>query len=98
MRLINESMDDCLPLMFSPVRSTDPPGASVGGAPGGCQKEDESKEAHDDSGGGDEGDEEQQETADSLATAAIISEDPHTVLVEFSSVVADTQEYIIGVR
>uniref|UniRef100_A0A8C5F7A0 E4F transcription factor 1 n=1 Tax=Gadus morhua TaxID=8049 RepID=A0A8C5F7A0_GADMO len=65
-------------------------------AKGGCQKEDESKEAHDDSGGGDEGDEEQQETADSLATAAIISEDPHTVLVEFSSVVADTQEYIIG--
>nr|XP_014351540.1 PREDICTED: transcription factor E4F1-like [Latimeria chalumnae] len=27
--------------------------------------------------------------------ATIISEDPHTVLVEFSSVVADTQEYII---
>lgn len=35
---------------------------------------------------------------DSLATAAIISEDPHAVLVEFSSVVADTQEYIIKVR
>lgn len=34
---------------------------------------------------------------DSLATAAIISEDPHAVLVEFSSVVADTQEYIIKV-
>uniref|UniRef100_H3AGM1 C2H2-type domain-containing protein n=1 Tax=Latimeria chalumnae TaxID=7897 RepID=H3AGM1_LATCH len=29
--------------------------------------------------------------------ATIISEDPHTVLVEFSSVVADTQEYIIEV-
>lgn len=29
------------------------------------------------------------------ATTAIISEDPHAVLVEFSSVVADTQEYII---
>uniref|UniRef100_A0A3B4BA96 Transcription factor E4F1 n=1 Tax=Periophthalmus magnuspinnatus TaxID=409849 RepID=A0A3B4BA96_9GOBI len=28
-------------------------------------------------------------------TAALISEDPHAVLVEFSSVVADTQEYII---
>ncbi|XP_055991201.1 transcription factor E4F1 isoform X2 [Sorex fumeus] len=27
--------------------------------------------------------------------AAVLSEDPHTVLVEFSSVVADTQEYII---
>jgi len=35
---------------------------------------------------------------ESLATAAIISEDPHAVLVEFSSVVADTQEYIIKVR
>ena len=40
--------------------------------------------------------EEQQESTDSVA-ATIISEDPHTVLVEFSSVVADTQEYIIGV-
>ncbi|KAI4896798.1 hypothetical protein NFI96_026707 [Prochilodus magdalenae] len=39
--------------------------------------------------------EEQQESTDSVA-ATIISEDPHTVLVEFSSVVADTQEYIIG--
>ncbi|XP_072299498.1 transcription factor E4F1 [Eucyclogobius newberryi] len=29
------------------------------------------------------------------ATATMISEDPHAVLVEFSSVVADTQEYII---
>ncbi|XP_006146467.1 transcription factor E4F1 isoform X2 [Tupaia chinensis] len=27
--------------------------------------------------------------------AAVLAEDPHTVLVEFSSVVADTQEYII---
>uniref|UniRef100_A0A3B1JSH6 Transcription factor E4F1 n=1 Tax=Astyanax mexicanus TaxID=7994 RepID=A0A3B1JSH6_ASTMX len=39
--------------------------------------------------------EEQQETADNVA-ATIITDDPHTVLVEFSSVVADTQEYIIG--
>ncbi|XP_036446421.1 transcription factor E4F1 [Colossoma macropomum] len=39
--------------------------------------------------------EEQQESTDSVA-ATIITEDPHTVLVEFSSVVADTQEYIIG--
>uniref|UniRef100_UPI003AB06ED3 transcription factor E4F1 n=1 Tax=Centroberyx gerrardi TaxID=166262 RepID=UPI003AB06ED3 len=39
---------------------------------------------------------EEQASADGLATAAIISEDPHAVLVEFSSVVADTQEYIIG--
>ncbi|XP_023567178.1 transcription factor E4F1 isoform X2 [Octodon degus] len=29
------------------------------------------------------------------AAATVLSEDPHTVLVEFSSVVADTQEYII---
>ncbi|KAG2455888.1 E4F1 factor, partial [Polypterus senegalus] len=39
---------------------------------------------------------EEDNTADSIA-ATIISEDPHTVLVEFSSVVADTQEYIIEV-
>ncbi|KAL7850615.1 hypothetical protein SRHO_G00199640 [Serrasalmus rhombeus] len=39
--------------------------------------------------------EEQQESTDSVA-ATIITDDPHTVLVEFSSVVADTQEYIIG--
>lgn len=34
------------------------------------------------------------------AAATVLAEDPHTVLVEFSSVVADTQEYIIevGVR
>ncbi|CAB1342345.1 unnamed protein product [Coregonus sp. 'balchen'] len=38
---------------------------------------------------------EEQASADSLATAAIMSDDPHAVLVEFSSVVADTQEYII---
>ncbi|XP_061568275.1 transcription factor E4F1 isoform X2 [Cololabis saira] len=37
----------------------------------------------------------EEQSADSVATAAIISEDPHAVLVEFSSVVADTQEYII---
>ncbi|XP_066545139.1 transcription factor E4F1 isoform X2 [Amia ocellicauda] len=37
---------------------------------------------------------EDQASADSVA-ATIISEDPHAVLVEFSSVVADTQEYII---
>ncbi|XP_041943738.1 transcription factor E4F1 isoform X1 [Alosa sapidissima] len=36
---------------------------------------------------------EQQVSAESMA--AIITEDPHAVLVEFSSVVADTQEYII---
>ncbi|KAM3863881.1 transcription factor E4F1 [Diretmus argenteus] len=38
----------------------------------------------------------EEQESDNLATAAIISEDPHAVLVEFSSVVADTQEYIIG--
>ncbi|KAJ8413655.1 hypothetical protein AAFF_G00081620 [Aldrovandia affinis] len=37
---------------------------------------------------------EEQSSANSMA-ATIISEDPHAVLVEFSSVVADTQEYII---
>ncbi|XP_034781761.2 transcription factor E4F1 isoform X2 [Acipenser ruthenus] len=37
---------------------------------------------------------EEDHSADNVA-ATIISEDPHTVLVEFSSVVADTQEYII---
>lgn len=31
------------------------------------------------------------------AAATVLAEDPHTVLVEFSSVVADTQEYIIEV-
>lgn len=36
------------------------------------------------------------QSADSVATA-IITDDPHTVLVEFSSMVADTQEYIIKV-
>lgn len=39
---------------------------------------------------------EEQQECDRMA-AAIISNDPHDVLVEFSSVVADTQEYIIGV-
>lgn len=56
---------------------------------GGCQKENSSEQK-------DAVTEEQ--AADSVATAAIISEDPHAVLVEFSSVVADTQEYIIKVR
>ncbi|KAK2833510.1 hypothetical protein Q5P01_017399 [Channa striata] len=51
-------------------------------AKGGCQKEDSTEQ-------------EEQTSVDSLATAAIIAEDPHAVLVEFSSVVADTQEYII---
>lgn len=39
---------------------------------------------------------EEGQSADNLA-ATVISEDPPTVLVEFSSVVADTQEYIIEV-
>lgn len=38
---------------------------------------------------------EEQIPADGLSKAEVISEDPHAVLVEFSSVVADTQEYII---
>ncbi|NWX18706.1 E4F1 factor, partial [Aegotheles bennettii] len=37
---------------------------------------------------------EESQSADNLA-ATVLSEDPHTVLVEFSSVVADTQDYII---
>ncbi|XP_069569589.1 transcription factor E4F1 [Brachyistius frenatus] len=56
-------------------------------AKGGCHKETSCEQEG--------GVTEEQESADSLATAAIISEDPHAVLVEFSSVVADTQEYII---
>lgn len=39
---------------------------------------------------------EEGQSADNLA-ATVIAEDPPTVLVEFSSVVADTQEYIIEV-
>ncbi|MEQ2170819.1 hypothetical protein GOODEAATRI_004192 [Goodea atripinnis] len=37
----------------------------------------------------------EQAAVDSLSTEEVIAEDPHAVLVEFSSVVADTQEYII---
>ncbi|XP_076026767.1 transcription factor E4F1 isoform X2 [Genypterus blacodes] len=59
-------------------------------AKGGCHK-DSSNEQQD-------GVTEEQASVDNLATAAIISEDPHAVLVEFSSVVADTQEYIIGTQ
>lgn len=58
--------------------------------PGGCQREDPGPQEAASTA--------EQESADSLATAAIITEDPHAVLVEFSSVVADTQEYIIKVR
>ncbi|XP_070838203.1 transcription factor E4F1 [Chaetodon trifascialis] len=56
-------------------------------AKGGCHKDDSSEQQGAVT--------EEQASVDSLATAAIISEDPHAVLVEFSSVVADTQEYII---
>ncbi|XP_070704272.1 transcription factor E4F1 [Pempheris klunzingeri] len=56
-------------------------------AKGGCQKDNCSEQENVVT--------EEQASVDSLATAAIISEDPHAVLVEFSSVVADTQEYII---
>lgn len=57
--------------------------------PGGCQRDEASPQ--------EAATAEEQASDDSLATAAIISEDPHAVLVEFSSVVADTQEYIIKV-
>lgn len=40
---------------------------------------------------------EDQASVESLTTETIIADDPHAVLVEFSSVVADTQEYIIKV-
>ncbi|XP_029293899.1 LOW QUALITY PROTEIN: transcription factor E4F1 [Cottoperca gobio] len=56
-------------------------------AKGGCQKDDSSEQQ--------DAETEEEASVNSLATAAIISEDPHAVLVEFSSVVADTQEYII---
>ncbi|KAM7372045.1 hypothetical protein PAMP_009241 [Pampus punctatissimus] len=56
-------------------------------AKGGCYKEESSQQQGEVT--------EEQASVDSLTTAAIISEDPHAVLVEFSSVVADTQEYII---
>ncbi|XP_028267992.1 transcription factor E4F1 isoform X2 [Parambassis ranga] len=56
-------------------------------AKGGCRKDDSNEQESDVT--------EEQASVDNLATAAIISEDPHAVLVEFSSVVADTQEYII---
>ncbi|XP_010728987.3 transcription factor E4F1 [Larimichthys crocea] len=55
-------------------------------AKGGCHKDDLSEQ---------QGTVTEEQAVDDLATAAIISEDPHAVLVEFSSVVADTQEYII---
>ncbi|XP_057201973.1 transcription factor E4F1 isoform X2 [Triplophysa rosa] len=42
------------------------------------------------------GSSEEQEMATEIDGTTIISDDPHAVLVEFSSVVADTQEYIIG--
>ncbi|XP_068606222.1 transcription factor E4F1 [Brachionichthys hirsutus] len=56
-------------------------------AKGGCHREDSSEQETVLT--------EEQASVDGHATAAIISEDPHAVLVEFSSVVADTQEYII---
>ncbi|KAM7386817.1 hypothetical protein PAMA_009445 [Pampus argenteus] len=56
-------------------------------AKGGCYKDESSQQQGEVT--------EEQASVDSLTTAAIISEDPHAVLVEFSSVVADTQEYII---
>ncbi|XP_061741191.1 transcription factor E4F1 isoform X2 [Nerophis ophidion] len=57
-------------------------------AKGGCHKDESSKRQQEEVT-------EEQAPADNLATAAIVAEDPDAVLVEFSSVVADTQEYII---
>ncbi|XP_068192969.1 transcription factor E4F1 [Antennarius striatus] len=56
-------------------------------AKGGCHREDSSEQGTVVT--------QEQALLDGHATTAIISEDPHAVLVEFSSVVADTQEYII---
>lgn len=58
--------------------------------PGGCSKENSNEQQGVVT--------EEQASADSLSAAEVITEDPHAVLVEFSSVVADTQEYIIKVR
>ncbi|XP_019737040.1 transcription factor E4F1 isoform X2 [Hippocampus comes] len=62
-------------------------------AKGGCHKDESSKQQQ-------QVEEEEVVTeellpGDDVTTAAIITEDPHALLVEFSSVVADTQEYII---
>lgn len=57
--------------------------------PGGCNKENSNEQQGDVA--------EEQASADILSAAEVITEDPHAVLVEFSSVVADTQEYIIKV-
>lgn len=57
--------------------------------PGGCHKDDASEQQVVLTEG--------QTTLDSPDATAIISDDPNAVLVEFSSVVADTQEYIIKV-
>lgn len=56
---------------------------------GGCHKDDSSLEEASVT--------EDQASVESLTTETIISDDAHGVLVEFSSVVADTQEYIIKV-
>nr|XP_054606519.1 transcription factor E4F1 isoform X2 [Nothobranchius furzeri] len=56
-------------------------------AKGGCHKEGSSEQHNATS--------EEKASVDKLTTATVISDDPHAVLVEFSSVVADTQEYII---
>ncbi|MEQ2208901.1 hypothetical protein XENOCAPTIV_018808 [Xenoophorus captivus] len=57
--------------------------------PGGCNKENSNEQQGAVAG--------EQAAVDSLSTEEVIAEDPHAVLVEFSSVVADTQEYIIKI-
>ncbi|XP_047212716.1 transcription factor E4F1-like [Girardinichthys multiradiatus] len=56
-------------------------------AKGGCNRENSNEQQGAVAG--------EQAAVDSLSTEEVIAEDPHAVLVEFSSVVADTQEYII---
>ncbi|XP_077412623.1 transcription factor E4F1 isoform X2 [Vanacampus margaritifer] len=64
-------------------------------AKGGCQKDESSKQQQHQQQGEEVVVTEEQVSEDNVTTAAIITEDPHALLVEFSSVVADTQEYII---
>ncbi|XP_077475917.1 transcription factor E4F1 isoform X2 [Stigmatopora argus] len=59
-------------------------------AKGGCHKDDPNKQQREEAASPDD-----RVSSDELPAATIVAEDPHALLVEFSSVVADTQEYII---
>ncbi|XP_057717656.1 transcription factor E4F1 [Corythoichthys intestinalis] len=64
-------------------------------AKGGCQKDDSNKQQQQQQEREEAVVAEEQVSTDDVPATAIVTEDPHAVLVEFSSVVADTQEYII---